>query len=48
MGEDRLWPEHLDEVVEEFQACFHSMERYELLFESVSYTHLPLPTTPNV
>ena len=56
MGDVRAWPEHLDEIVEEFQACFDSMERYELLFEyakrnpnpllpeAVSYTHLTLPT----
>ena len=51
-----LWPEHLDDIVEEFKDCFDSMERYELLFdyaknnpnplpiEAVSYTHLTLPT----
>ena len=31
--EQRRWPEHLDSVVEEFDDCFDSMERYELLFE---------------
>ena len=30
---DRPWPEALDPVVAEFQDCFDSMERYELLFE---------------
>lgn len=29
----RRWPEHFDAVVEEFEDCFDSMERYELLFE---------------
>tara|TARA_B100000700_G_scaffold314666_1_gene401560 strand:+ start:6894 stop:7325 length:432 start_codon:yes stop_codon:yes gene_type:complete len=43
MGEVRLWPEHLDEVVEEFQACFDSMERYELLFEYAKRNPSPLP-----
>ena len=35
----RGWPEHLDSVVEEFEDCFDSMERYELLFE-LSLIHI--------
>ncbi len=42
MRENRSWPEHLDEVVEEFQACFDSMERYELLFEYAKRNPSPL------
>ena len=29
MSESRDWPEKLDPIVEEFSACFDSMERYE-------------------
>ncbi len=42
MGE-RQWPEHLDPVVEEFEDCFDSMERYELLFEYAKKHPTPLP-----
>lgn len=42
MGDVRAWPEHLDEIVEEFQACFDSMERYELLFEYAKRNPNPL------
>ena len=42
MGE-RLWPEALDPVVAEFQDCFDSMERYELLFEYASNATNALP-----
>ena len=38
-----LWPEHLDEIVEEFKDCFDSMERYELLFEYARKNPEPLP-----
>ncbi len=38
-----LWPEHLDEIVEEFKDCFDSMERYELLFEYAKKNPKPLP-----
>ena len=37
-----LWPEHLDEIVEEFKDCFDSMERYELLFEYAKKNPKPL------
>ena len=40
---DRPWPEALDPVVAEFQDCFDSMERYELLFEYASNATNPLP-----
>ena len=40
---DRQWPEHLDPVVEEFEDCFDSMERYELLFEYAKKHPTPLP-----
>jgi len=40
---NRLWPEHLDPIIEEFQDCFDSMERYELLFEYSSKHPSPLP-----
>ncbi len=43
MEGERAWPEHLDEVVEEFRACFDSMERYELLFEYAKRNPSPLP-----
>ena len=36
MDGSRRWPEHLDAVVEEFQACFDAMERYEMLFDFAS------------
>ena len=36
------WPEHLDEIVEEFKDCFDSMERYELLFEYAKKNPKPL------
>ena len=39
----RRWPEHLDAVVEEFQACFDAMERYELLFSYAKRHPSPLP-----
>ena len=38
-----LWPEHLDDIVEEFKDCFDSMERYELLFEYAKKHPSPLP-----
>ena len=38
-----LWPEHLDEIVEEFKDCFDSMERYELLFDYAKNNPNPLP-----
>ena len=38
-----LWPEHLDDIVEEFRDCFDSMERYELLFEYARKNPEPLP-----
>ena len=40
----RRWPEHLGPVVEEFEGCFDSMERYELLFEYAKKHPSPLPT----
>jgi len=40
---ERQWPEHLDPVVEEFEDCFDSMERYELLFEYAKKHPTPLP-----
>lgn len=40
---ERRWPEHLDSVVEEFEDCFDSMERYELLFEYAKNHPSPLP-----
>ena len=40
---ERQWPEHLDTVVEEFEDCFDSMERYELLFEYAKKHPTPLP-----
>ena len=39
----RRWPEHLGPVVEEFEGCFDSMERYELLFEYAKKHPRPLP-----
>ena len=39
----RRWPEHLGPVVEEFEGCFDSMERYELLFEYAKKHPSPLP-----
>ena len=42
---ERRWPEHIDSVVEEFDDCFDSMERYELLFEYAKNTqahYLPM------
>lgn len=43
MTESRGWPEHLDQIVEEFSACFDSMERYELLFQYAKKHPSPLP-----
>ena len=43
MTESRGWPEHLDQIVEEFSACFDSMERYELLFQYAKKNPSPLP-----
>ena len=43
MTESRDWPEHLDQIVEEFSACFDSMERYELLFQYAKKNPSPLP-----
>ena len=40
---ERRWPEHLDSVIEEFDDCFDSMERYELLFEFAKKHPSPLP-----
>jgi cysteine desulfuration protein SufE len=37
-----LWPEHLDNIVDEFKDCFDSMERYELLFEYAKKNPKPL------
>ena len=44
MGGNKPWPDHLDEVIEEFSACFDSMERYELLFQYARKNPSPLPT----
>ena len=43
MNESRDWPEKLDPIVEEFSACFDSMERYELLFQYAKLNPSPLP-----
>ena len=43
MSESRDWPEKLDPIVEEFSACFDSMERYELLFQYAKENPSPLP-----
>ena len=43
MDGSRRWPEHLDAVVEECQACFDAMERYELLFSYAKRHPSPLP-----
>ena len=37
-----LWPEQIDDIVEEFKDCFDSMERYELLFEYAKKNPNPL------
>jgi cysteine desulfuration protein SufE len=37
-----LWPQHIDDIVEEFKDCFDSMERYELLFEYAKKNPNPL------
>lgn len=42
MSESRDWPEKLDPIVEEFSACFDSMERYELLFQYAKRNSSPL------
>lgn len=42
MTESRDWPEKLDPIVEEFSACFDSMERYELLFQYAKRNSSPL------
>jgi cysteine desulfuration protein SufE len=42
MTESRNWPEKLDPIVEEFSACFDSMERYELLFQYAKRNPSPL------
>jgi len=43
MPEPRDWPAKLDPIVEEFSACFDSMERYELLFQYAKRNPSPLP-----
>ena len=43
MTDSREWPEKLDPIVEEFSACFDSMERYELLFQYAKRNPSPLP-----
>ena len=43
MNESNDWPEALDPIVEEFSACFDSMERYELLFQYAKRNPSPLP-----
>ncbi|MEE2629601.1 MAG: SufE family protein [Candidatus Thermoplasmatota archaeon] len=43
MGHKGAWPEHLNDIVEEFQSCFDSMERYELLFQYAKKHPSPLP-----
>jgi cysteine desulfuration protein SufE len=43
MSEARDWPENLSPIVEEFSACFDSMERYELLFQYAKRNPSPLP-----
>ena len=43
MTESRDWPAKLDPIVEEFSACFDSMERYELLFQYAKRNPSPLP-----
>ena len=43
MTVSREWPEKLDPIVEEFSACFDSMERYELLFQYAKRNPSPLP-----
>tara|TARA_B100000700_G_scaffold204301_1_gene224670 strand:+ start:290 stop:727 length:438 start_codon:yes stop_codon:yes gene_type:complete len=43
MTESRDWPVKLDPIVEEFSACFDSMERYELLFQYAKRNPSPLP-----
>ena len=43
MKESRDWPTHLDQIIEEFEDCFDSMERYELLFQYAKRHPSPLP-----
>ena len=43
MAEGGRWPQHLDSIVEEFEGCFDSMERYELLFQYAKSHPSPLP-----
>ena len=43
MTESRDWPVKLDPIVEEFSACFDSMERYELLSQYAKRNPSPLP-----
>ncbi len=42
MPEVRDWPEKLLPIIEEFSACFDSMERYELLFQYAKRNPSPL------
>ena len=43
MTESRDWPAKLDPIVEEFSACFDSMERDALLFQYAKRNPSPLP-----
>ena len=40
---DRTWPAALDPVVQAFENCFDTMERYELLFEYAGNSEMMLP-----
>ena len=33
MGDESGWSEEIQIIVDRFQSCFDTMERYELLFE---------------
>ncbi len=43
MPDDNIWSENLISIIEEFQDCFDSMERYELLFDYAKMHPSPLP-----
>ncbi|MFQ3343905.1 MAG: SufE family protein [Candidatus Poseidoniales archaeon] len=43
MNGDNIWSNNLISIIEEFQDCFDSMERYELLFDYAKKHPTPLP-----
>jgi len=43
INDENMWSSNLISIIEEFQDCFDSMERYELLFDYAKNHPSPLP-----